>query len=187
LSFNRPKLQIDLRSLLIWMFFAAIGLAMGTSPRFSTDPDFSNMGLDPPPSVNWFNALLGAASAGIVWGLIRQARAIRRQSTSAAVESMSLRTSARWEATLRAILAVVIALCMTIQLLTMQRFFKLPEREFYFYGDAVTQYLWWFAILAALTDAFIRARPKLPQKGCRILNGVFHHLPHPSRHQCRRR
>ena len=155
------------------MLFAAIGLAMGTSPRFSTDPDYSNLGLDPPPSVNWFNALLGAASAAVVWGLIQQVRVIRRQATSATDEFAPLRTAVRLEAALRLLLAAVIAGCMAVQLLTMRRFFELPEGEFYYFGDVVTQYLWWFSILAALTDALMRAKPNSTERRRLVVDGVL--------------
>lgn len=139
------------------MFFAAIGLAMGTSPRYSIDPTYSNWG-DPPPSVNWFNALLGAASAAVVWGLIKQVRVICRRASHATDELAPFRAAAHLEAALRLLLAALIAGCMTIQLLTMRRFFELSEGEPIFYGDVVTRYLWWFGILAALTDALIRAK-----------------------------
>ncbi len=137
----RLRLRIDLRAILTWMLFAAIGLAMGTSPRFSTDPDYSNLGLDPPPSVNWFNALLGAASAAVVWGLMRQVRVIRRQATPTSDELAPFRTAAHLEAALRLLLAALIAGCMTIQLLAMRRFFELPQGKIFFHGDVVTQYL----------------------------------------------
>ena len=154
------------------MFFAAIGLAMGTSPRYSIDPNYSNWG-DPPPSVNWFNALLGAASAAVVWGLMQQVRVIRRQATPATDELAPFRTAAHLEAALRLLLAAIIAGCMTIQLLTMRRFFELPEGKPIFYGDVVTRYLWWFGILAALTDALDRADPKPSQRRRIVLDGVL--------------
>jgi hypothetical protein len=62
---------------------------------------------------------------------------------------------------------------MTIQLLTMRRFFELPKGDFYYYGDVVTQYLWWFGILAALTDALIRAKPKTSQRRWLIIDRVL--------------
>ncbi len=117
----RSRLRIDLRAILAWMFFAAIGLAMGTSPRYSIDPTYSNWG-DPPPSVNWFNALLGAASAAVVWGLIKQVRVICRRASHATDELAPFRAAAHLEAALRLLLAALIAGCMTIQLLTMRRF-----------------------------------------------------------------
>ena len=169
----RSRLRIDLLGLLAWMLYAAIGLAMGTSRRFSTDPDYSALGADPPPSVNWFNALLGAASAAVVWGLIQQVRTISRHANAATDEFAPRRTAARLEAALRLLLASVIAGCMAVQLLTMRRFFALPEGAFYYFGDVVTQYLWWFGIFVALTDALMRAKPNSTKRRRLVIDGVL--------------
>lgn len=62
---------------------------------------------------------------------------------------------------------------MAVQLLIMRRFFALPEREFYYFGDIVTQYLWWFGILATLTDALTRAKPSSTGRRRLVIDGIL--------------
>lgn len=157
---TRPKLRIDLRSLLLWTVYAAIGLAMGSAPIPDPDPALAWLQTYS-QFVHWVYAMLGAASAAIAVGLVQQARAIHRQAADWSAELAPLRGAARWEAALRGALAVVILFCMTTQFLSMRHFFKLPEGDLFFYGDIVTQYLWWLAIVAVLGDATIRVATKV--------------------------
>lgn len=169
---TRPLLRIDLRSLLLWPLYASIGLAIGSAPPSKGDLALAAFGIEK-LSLNLFNGLLASASAAVAVGLIQQARAILRQSADWPSEQPSLRTSARWEASLRVLLALVIVTVVAIQAMVTRGFIELPKGEFYFFEDVVTQYVWWLAILVALTDAFMRANPHAAQRRRKVVSGLL--------------
>lgn len=158
MTLPRPRLRLDLRTLLLWTVYVAVGCAMAAGPRSVDELDFVSLGTTQLPLVRWVYGLLGAASAAIAVGLFQQASAIRRHAAAWTNEFATLKPAARWESGLRQALASILIACIAIHFLTMQRVVELPESDLFFYGDVATQYVWWLAILAALSDACMRAK-----------------------------
>ena len=147
-------------------------MALGSAAGSAVDPDLTALGIIS-PNLNAFNALLGAASAAIAVGLVQQALAIRQQAANWPSGLALHRTGAHWEAALRCALSATIVGCMTIQLLNMRQFLTFPEDDMFFYGDVVTQYLWWLTILIALADASRRVIGDEPRPRRWLISGVI--------------
>lgn len=147
---------------------------MAAGPRSVDELDFVSLGLTQLPLVRWVYGLLGAASAAVAVGLFQQASAIRRQAAALPNEFATLKTAARWESGLRRVLASILIACIAIHFLTMHGVIELPKSDLFFFGDVATQYVWWLAILASLSDACMRAKINAPCRRWLIVDAIVY-------------
>lgn len=157
MSPNRPNLRLDLRTLFAWTTYAIFGLAVGTDSAHGISRDTTWGEAATSLLSQSFQPLLTAASAAIIVGLLKQVRLLCAQAR--AERDRDLQRGARYDASLRAALATLLAFCLIVSALVIRRIQVLPENDMINAAlsvDVMTNYVWWLAITVALSDASSR-------------------------------
>jgi hypothetical protein len=149
--------QIRLRTFFFLILCAAVGLAIGTSPRDDAIPTFTIFGVAN-VKLDWHYALLSAASVAVIAGLCKEIAQLRRWQPPGGVDGRSLLFAQQFAVVWRGAICGLLIVCLVTALLLAQRVVKLPDTETHFSYELFPYAVWVLCLIVVLSVSVVRLR-----------------------------
>lgn len=164
--------QIRLRTVFLIIFCAAVGMTCATAPKAEDDPSLKLFGFHV-AQLNLHYAFLSAAAMAMVIGLTQQARMLARWQLPESVNNDDLFFARSIAICWRAIVAIIIGVCLVARILILRRVINLPEHENFYPSEIFPDTLLLMSVILVLTDSIRRWQRKnlKPQSGWIALLG----------------
>jgi hypothetical protein len=153
-----PRLpQIRLRTLFFLIFCAAVGLAIGASPKDNSAPTLTIFGWKN-AELNWHYALLSAASVAVIAGLFKEIAQLRKWQPLDGADGRSLLFAKKFAVLWRGAVCGLLIVCLITALLIAQRVVKLPETETRFSYELFPYAAWVVCLIVVLSVSVVRLK-----------------------------
>jgi hypothetical protein len=164
--------QIQLRTVFLLFLCAAIGLTCATAPDTHPDPAARASLRWHVANLDFCFALLSAATAAMVFGLLQQAIFLYRLPATTSTTAANLRFARRFAIAWRVALALLGAVCLLSKVLVVRQIVKLPEHEDYTPRELFPTTMIIICVLIVLSDCVRRWRQSRAPRSNAFLNYI---------------